>query len=143
MTIIPHDGWHLTEMIRRDGARELTALYVIGENPAQSEADAQQVDELLERLDYLVVQDIFLTKTAQLADVVFPAVGDVGRGRRHGDQQRAPRPARAVRRSTRPATRATSSGSSRAREAARLDWGEPTAEQVWDELRSLARCSPV
>ena len=52
---------------------ELRALYVIGENPAQSEADQQHAVELLEGLDHLVVQDIFLTKTAQLADVVLPA----------------------------------------------------------------------
>ena len=52
---------------------ELRALYVIGENPAQSEADQKHAIELLEGLDHLVVQDIFLTKTAQLADVVLPA----------------------------------------------------------------------
>ena len=52
---------------------ELRALYVIGENPAQSEADSTQRVRLLDDLDHLVVQDMFLTKTAELADVVLPA----------------------------------------------------------------------
>ena len=51
---------------------ELQALYVIGENPAQSEADKQRAIGLLKGLDHLVVQDIFLTRTAELADVVLP-----------------------------------------------------------------------
>ena len=52
---------------------ELRTLYVVGENPAQSEADAKHTTKLLEGLDHLVVQDIFLTRTAELADVVLPA----------------------------------------------------------------------
>ena len=48
------------------------ALYVLGENPAQSEADVGHALKLLEGLDHLVVQDIFLTKTAEMADVVLP-----------------------------------------------------------------------
>ena len=46
---------------------------MIGENPANSEADATHATPLLENLDCLIVQDIFMTKTAELADVVFPA----------------------------------------------------------------------
>ena len=45
---------------------------MIGENPAQSEADVNHSIQLLRDLDHLVVQDIFLTKTAELADVVLP-----------------------------------------------------------------------
>ena len=52
---------------------ELTAVYCIGENPVQSEADQKRAIHLLEGLDFLVVQDLFLTKTAELADVVLPA----------------------------------------------------------------------
>ena len=61
-------------MFDADGARRAArALYVIGENPAQSEADQHRTEHLLKGLDHLVVQDIFLTKTAQLAHVVLPA----------------------------------------------------------------------
>ena len=57
---------------------ELTALYVIGENPAQSEADMRRTQQLLEGLEMLVVQDIVFTKTAEMADVVFPAASRAG-----------------------------------------------------------------
>ena len=53
--------------------RELTSLYVIGENPAQSDADLHHVQDALAGLDHLVVQEIFLTKTAEYAHVVLPA----------------------------------------------------------------------
>ena len=52
---------------------EFTALYVIGENPIASEADAQRARKLMEGLDVLVVQDILMTQTAEIADVVLPA----------------------------------------------------------------------
>ncbi len=71
-TIPSKIGWNLTEMFEAMERGELRALYVIGENPAQSEADGTHATHLLENLDFLVVQDIFLTKTAELADVVFP-----------------------------------------------------------------------
>jgi formate dehydrogenase alpha subunit len=52
---------------------KIKALYEVGENPALSEANANHVYEALERLDFFVVQDIFLTETAQYADVILPA----------------------------------------------------------------------
>ena len=51
----------------------LKALYVIGENPVISDPDSNHVIKALKDLDFLVVQDIFLTDTAELADVVLPA----------------------------------------------------------------------
>jgi formate dehydrogenase major subunit len=72
-TVPPEPGWTLTAMFRAMERGDLTALYVIGENPAQSEADVTHARHLLEGLDTLVVQDIVLTKTAQMADVVLPA----------------------------------------------------------------------
>ncbi len=72
VTIQDRYGWHLTQMFEAMERGDLRAVYVIGENPAQSEADKQHTVHLLEGLDHLVVQDIFLTKTAQLADVVLP-----------------------------------------------------------------------
>src|SRR5205814_4423715 len=69
----PKRGWHLSEMFEAMERGELTALYVIGENPAQSEADATHANKLLEGLEHLVVQDIVMTRTAQMAQVVLPA----------------------------------------------------------------------
>ena len=84
-TIRPTYGWHLTQMFHGMERGELRSLYVIGENPAQSEADINKTRELLEGLDFLIVQDIVRTKTAEYADVVFPSLGLVvrGRGDRH------------------------------------------------------------
>jgi predicted molibdopterin-dependent oxidoreductase YjgC len=66
-------GLHLSQMFEAMEHGELRSVYVIGENPAQSEADAARALRLLSGLDFLLVQDIFLTRTAQLAHVVLPA----------------------------------------------------------------------
>ena len=52
---------------------ELKALYVIGENPLMADVHMNHTKKLLEKLDLLIVQDIFLTETAKMADVVLPA----------------------------------------------------------------------
>jgi formate dehydrogenase major subunit len=51
----------------------MKALYIAGENPIISDADVNHVKKTLEKLDFLVVQDIFLTETAEFADIVLPA----------------------------------------------------------------------
>lgn len=58
-----------------DGAEkgEVKFLYIMGENPMVSDPDINHVKKALNNLDFLVVQDIFLTETAELADVVLPA----------------------------------------------------------------------
>ena len=53
--------------------KEIRGMYVMGENPAMSDPDVDHAREALAALDHLVVQDIFLTETAYLADVVLPA----------------------------------------------------------------------
>jgi formate dehydrogenase alpha subunit len=65
-------GLTLVEMFRECG-NAIKALYIMGENPMLSEPDINHVKESLEKLDFLVVQDIFMTETAELADVVLPA----------------------------------------------------------------------
>jgi len=66
-------GMTAPEMI--DGAMDgrIKAMYIVGEDPANSESDSLHVREALSSLDFLVVQDIFMTSTAQLADLVLPA----------------------------------------------------------------------
>ena len=72
-TIQPRYGKHLTAMFEAMEHGELRTVFCLGENPAQSEADITRARRLLQGLDHLVVQDIFLTKTAELAHVVLPA----------------------------------------------------------------------
>jgi formate dehydrogenase alpha subunit len=65
-------GMTVTEMIPAAG-KAIKALYIMGENPILSDADGHHVVKCLSALDFLVVQDIFLTETAKLADVVLPS----------------------------------------------------------------------
>ncbi|MBS3908842.1 MAG: formate dehydrogenase subunit alpha [Actinobacteria bacterium] len=69
----PNPGLTLSEVTKKAGEGEIKALYIMGENPALSDPDSTHVKEALEKLDFLVVQDIFLTETAELADVVLPS----------------------------------------------------------------------
>jgi len=66
-------GMKATQMIPAAHNGTLKALYVIGENPMVSDPDVNHAEKSLNNLDFLVVQDIFLTETARLADVVLPS----------------------------------------------------------------------
>ncbi len=66
-------GLTLVEMLEAAYRKEIKALYLVGENPALSDPDAQHVREALSRLEFFVVQDIFLSETAKFAHVVLPA----------------------------------------------------------------------
>jgi formate dehydrogenase major subunit len=66
-------GITVTEMMEKAHEGNIKALYIIGENPMISDPDLNHAKKSLENLDFLVVQDIFLTETAQMADVVLPA----------------------------------------------------------------------
>jgi formate dehydrogenase alpha subunit len=66
-------GLKATEMIPKAYDGELKALYVIGENPLVSDPDLNHTEKSFQKLDFLVVQDIFLTETARQAHVVLPA----------------------------------------------------------------------
>jgi predicted molibdopterin-dependent oxidoreductase YjgC len=70
----PNNGLTVTAAVNKAHHGELKALYVLGENPMISDPDLHHVDEALDKLELLIVQDIFLTETAQKADVVFPGV---------------------------------------------------------------------
>jgi len=65
-------GLTVTEMVELAGSKEIKALYIMGENPLVADADINHAKEALQQLDFLVVQDIFLSETAQIADVVLP-----------------------------------------------------------------------
>jgi formate dehydrogenase major subunit len=72
-TLSDQPGMKATQMIPAAHDGTLKALYVIGENPLVSDPDVNHAEKSLNNLDFLVVQDIFLTETAQLADVVLPS----------------------------------------------------------------------
>ena len=69
----PIRGLTVVEIVNAAARGEIRAMYVMGENPAMSDPDQRHARAALANLDHLVVQDIFLTETAWLADVVLPA----------------------------------------------------------------------
>lgn len=139
-TIPPERGWHLSQMFDGIEHGALRTLYVIGENPADSEADQGRARHSLQKLDFLLVQDVFMTGTATLADVVLPAAAAAFEA--DGTVTSSERRVQRVRRAKVP------EGQSRddlaiifaLAKALGHDWGAPDAEAVWNEVRAL---SPV
>jgi predicted molibdopterin-dependent oxidoreductase YjgC len=131
-------GWHLTQMFHAMERGVLGTLYVIGENPAQSEADVNRTRRLLAELDLLVVQDIVMTRTAEMADVVLP--GTASWCEAEGTVTNSERRVQRVRKALDPPGEARDDTWILCELARRLghDWGHPTAEEAWDELRSLS-----
>ena len=136
---VPSDpGLHISLMFEAMEKGELRALYVIGENPAQSEADAGRIRRLLGDLEFMVVQDIFLTKTAEMADVVLPAA--VSWAETEGTVTSSERRVQRVRKALDPPGEARDDIEILSALAERMGrgWGRPAAEELWDELRSLS-----
>ncbi len=131
-------GKHISLMFEAMGEGEITALYVIGENPAQSEADASHIKGLLENLEFMVVQDMFLTATAEMADVVLPAAA--GWAEAEGTVTNSERRVQRVRKALDPPGQAKDDLDILSLLAERMGhgWGMPSAEELWDELRGLS-----
>jgi predicted molibdopterin-dependent oxidoreductase YjgC len=72
-TVPNKPGMTITDMVQAAMGGKLKALYIIGENPKLSDPDWNHFHHALKKLDFLVVQDLFLSETAQIADVVFSA----------------------------------------------------------------------
>jgi len=140
VTVPPKRGWHLSGMFEAMERGDLTVVYCIGENPVQSEADQKKAIDLLEGLELLVVQDIFLTATAELADVVLPA--SAAWAEAEGTVTNSERRVQRVRKALEPPGEARDDLWIIAELARRMgaDYGWQTAEDVWNEVRSL---SPV
>ncbi|WP_397541738.1 formate dehydrogenase subunit alpha [Roseovarius salis] len=66
-------GLTVTEIMDDVHAGNIRGMYILGENPAMSDPDVDHARDALAKLDHLVVQDIFLTETANYADVILPA----------------------------------------------------------------------
>jgi formate dehydrogenase major subunit len=73
MPLDPRPGLTVVEIVHAILAGTIRGMYILGENPAMSDPDLNHAREAIARLDHLVVQEIFLTETAALADVLLPA----------------------------------------------------------------------
>ena len=134
----PEHGWHLSQMFEAMEHGELTACYIIGENPLRSEADTGRAAKLLGGLEHLVVQDMFLTDTAALADVVLPATATWCEA--EGTVTSSERRVQRVRKALEPPEGARDDIEIMSQIARRMgtDWGHPSAEEVWNELRTVS-----
>ncbi len=136
--IVPKYGMHLTAMFEAMEHGTLKSAWIIGENPAQSEADGQRCRRLLSSLDHLVVSDLVMTATAELAHVVLPSAA--GWCESEGTVTSSERRVQRVRKALEPPAGARDDIDVIAEMARRLgrDWGHPTPEQLWNELRALS-----
>ncbi|UWQ99289.1 formate dehydrogenase subunit alpha [Rhodobacteraceae bacterium S2214] len=71
--IDPNKGLTVTEILDAVHAGDIQGMYILGENPAMSDPDVEHARDALAKLKHLVVQDIFITETANYADVILPA----------------------------------------------------------------------
>ncbi len=138
VNIPPKRGLHLSGMFDAMEKGDFKALYVIGENPADSEADQNRAMKSLHGLDILVVQDVLMTNTAEIADVVLPAAA--GWSESEGTVTSSERKVQRVRRAMEPLPGSRDDTEILFELARRLghDWGKPDAEKIWDEVRSLS-----
>jgi predicted molibdopterin-dependent oxidoreductase YjgC len=136
--IMPRHGWHLSDMFAAMDRGELTAVYCIGENPVSSEADATHARKLLENLETLIVQDLVMTKTAEIADVVFPASNAAFES--DGTVTNSERRVQRVRKALEPPGDAKDDIWIIAELARRLgyNWGDLTPLDAWEEVRALS-----
>jgi formate dehydrogenase major subunit len=134
----PKRGWHVSAMLEAMERGDLTALYVLGENPADSEADRHHACKLLSELPFMVVQDLFYTKTAEFADVVLP--GAAGWCESDGTVTSSERRVQRVRAAVPRPEGVRDDVEILFQLARRLghDWGQPDSETIWNELRQLS-----
>lgn len=135
-------GLTLVEMMNAAHAGDLKVLYIHGEDPVLSDADIKHTKEALANLDMLIVQELFMTDTAECADVVLPAAGW---GEQEGTFTNGERRVQCLHKAQEPP------------EGAKLDWkimeeiavrmGVPrekfhyeSAEEIFDEIRE---CAPI
>jgi predicted molibdopterin-dependent oxidoreductase YjgC len=131
-------GYRLDQMMSGLHDGRVRALYLIGENPAQTEPNAHHVEEGLAQLDFLVSQDLFLNETSRAhADVVLPASsfaekdGTFTNTERRVNRVRAALPPPGEARVDRDIVVALAN-------ALGASWSYPDAESVWNELADLS-----
>ena len=137
-TIPPENGWHLTEMFEAMYSPRAQGIVRDRREPGPVGGRRPSLDRVARGLDHLVVQDIFLTKTAELADVVLP--GSASWCEANGTVTNSERRVQLVRKALDPPGDARDDIEILLAVAANLghEWTYGSAEEIWDELRSLS-----
>lgn len=129
-------GLRIPEMFDAILAGDVRVMYIMGEDPVLTDADANHVRRAMEALDFLVVQDLFLTETARLADVVLPAACYA---EKNGTFTNTERRVQRVRKAVDPPGEARPDSDIICDLSRRLgyDMGEPTPAEIFEEIRTL------
>ncbi len=129
-------GLTMTDIMPAAYEGQVKALYIVGENPLLSEADIEHAREALKRLEFLVVQDIFPTETAWLADVILPAASFA---EKEGTFTSTERRVQRVRKAVNPPGEARKDWQIITQLAAKMGcpFGYTSAAQIMDEIASL------
>ena len=142
------EGLRATDMVEAIAQGDIRCMYIVGENPALTDPNLAHATELLRSLDFLVVQDLFMHETAEIADVVLPAASFA---EKEGTFTNSERRVQRVRKLVEPPGAARADWEIvqdlAARVAARLGAGSPvrdlrgfdhpSAASIFDELASL------
>ncbi len=128
-------GLRIPEMFDAILAGDVKVMYIMGEDPVLTDADANHVRKALQALDFLVVQDLFLTETAQLADVVLPAACYA---EKDGTFTNTERRVQRVRKAVEPPGQARPDSDIICDLSRRLgyDMGAPTPAEIFEEIRT-------
>ncbi|MCL0092195.1 molybdopterin-dependent oxidoreductase, partial [Dehalococcoidia bacterium] len=129
-------GRTIAEMFHYNPTRRNRVMYIMGENPVLSDPHADLVCKCLEEMDFVVVQDIFLTETAKYADVVLPAASFA---EKDGTFINTERRVQRIRRAVKPRGDSKPDWEILQLLAQRfnLNWNYSSPEEVWDEVRRL------
>ncbi len=129
-------GLTITDMISAIDEGKIKAMYIIGENPKLSDPDWNHLNHILKKLDFLAVQDIFLSETAQIADVVFSSAA---LGEREGTFTNTERRCSITRKAVEPVGNALSDWEiiSKLSTAMGYDMSYTAAEEIFNEITSL------
>ncbi len=130
-------GLSSTEMIHAILDGKIRALYIVGENPALSEPQSNFVNWMLKRLDLLIVEDIFMTETAKLAHVIFPAAMT---GEKRGVVTDAARRMQFTEKAVEPPGQAKPDWwiITKLANFMGAEWKYSNTEEIWNEIRKVA-----
>jgi formate dehydrogenase major subunit len=133
----PSPGLTVVEILEQALEGRIRGMYMMGENPFLSDPNMNKVEKALASLEFLVVQDIFLTETAAYADVVLPATAHA---EKTGTYTNSNRLIQLGRKAVEPPGQARSDWTVVAELASRMGYPMSYAseEQIWEEIRSLS-----
>lgn len=133
-------GLTVVEMLNNAVEGEIKALYFMGENPMVSNPNVNHVEKALKNLEFLVVQDIFLTETAQLADVVLPSRGGL---EKDGTFTNTERRIQRVKKVVEPHPNTKNDWEICGLVAEKMGYKKLKYESVWDILREINGVTPI